>query len=823
MEGVMVKKNLFSLIWGILISSQFIIPAYSAPDENQPLEFVNSGSEGNSGDIKKVSILEENSTRYIDLTQEGFPGAITLRQRVLFENALETVQGRTSQFVAIQDHAQFVSLIKGSEIFLYALNHDTGTLEVTNAHHLSTLLVKKGNPPFVDERRPIDRGYLPLDIIIKIEISENTNGKNILITTEGFPGSIGIEEKVIFEKRIGDKIYYISLRETGLLSLGQIHLIEVNESSVNVTFRSTANPEENKVFPFRREESNIIAEEKPALIDGNLDGIQQRYMREFWTENSGIASVGQTKDAEGRTALSVMVINEECIKRLPESYHGVRVVYRIGKMPEPLGTPPKGQEKEGNSHSDREKVYSPLPSRKALAENAQGLAKIWIAEEIKELWFSLTEDPERFVEFNKKLIESPESVFSFLASYEGFVLAEKATQRALGLQNGQSPDIRFLEKWPRVHAFSKVLVRSVPMAMGVTVMESLRKMMENKKLMEQLDQATLLERELFYVQVNNAILQALILYANSACDALMDPETYRNGLKIASELTAAGALVHYGKKTIQLGRFFCTGAKVRATVEAGSMTPPGWIAATVELTATFIIAEYLDVALNSLISWWQEYSLRSNLENAKRKVREIKGAARSEESDYVAALREMKGAFKAYEAYLKKDVLIALLQGDRLAKIIEEYYNERIEKIRKREPIQVYGNFEAYAMAKMITQFGKLEERYERTDTGWRIIRTPIFYGKPSEGATGYWGGVWTPAQKIEMTDQEFKLYANNIVKENEQNRNSTIERILSVANQNALTIAKRIFGTEVDPEDSGRITMRNLGENQIQFLQSLE
>ena len=75
------------------------------------------------------------------------------------------------------------------------------------------------------------------------------------------------------------------------------------------------------------------------------------------------------------------------------------------------------------------------------------MGRVFIAEEISNLYFSLTETPERFLEFNKQLIQNP---IGFVASVEGFLMTEAAAQKALGFQKGQALEILFLAKWPMV-------------------------------------------------------------------------------------------------------------------------------------------------------------------------------------------------------------------------------------------------------------------------------------------------------------------------------------------------------------------------------------
>lgn len=459
-------------------------------------------------------------------------------------------------------------------------------------------------------------------------------------------------------------------------------------------------------------------------------------------------------------------------------------------------TPSKEQEAprtEEKSRTDRGQIDLRLlgvPSREALVENGSSLAKILLAEEIKELYFSITNwDSQRIVAYNQKLIENP---VEMLASLEGFVLTEKAAQKALGFQNGQALDIRFLEKWPTVHKFAMALKRHLPMAVAMGVMESLRKISERKDLLEGLEKADLIEQELFYVEVNNAILQSVMLYANASCDVLSDPETYKIISRKVGQFVAAGNVVYYGKKVAQWGRRFCQGAKVRTAVEAGSLTLPGFAVATLDLAATMVVEEYLNGMVDRFIRWWEEWGYIDNIRRAQDHILHFKKDPQID--DPLPAIQNLKYRIQEYEDYLMKDVKLALLSGEMGAKKMEDYYSKRIENIKNRRPHQRPGKYVVEAMGKSITQSGEIEESYEKTKTGWRIRRVAVIDGKTSEGATGYWGAVGSPAQFQEMTDEEFSRYTEDLIQRAERDKIETASAIREAAKKNALSITDKVY-----------------------------
>lgn len=476
-------------------------------------------------------------------------------------------------------------------------------------------------------------------------------------------------------------------------------------------------------------------------------------------------------------------------------------------------------------YAEREKRIEKI--KLSAAKHGANLARVWIAEEIKEFWFSLTElSPERFVEFNKKLIESPESFLAYFASYEGFVAAETLSQRALGFKNGQTLDIRFLEKFPRIHGFAKAIKQEVPLAVAMVIMESLRRIIERKEVLAELEAADAMEKELFEIHVNNSILHSLALYGDASCDVLSDPETYQVGLRRAGQFILAGRMVKWGRRAMQAGRLFCAGAKARMAVEAATGPETGgasWIAFTGELAATFIIESYLDSAVTSFIEWWKERGFRVRLDEARARIYEIKNDPHATEEDFLKALDDVAIALEDYEYYLQLELQKTILAGQLGAKDMEEYYNKEIELIRSHAPHRDYGTYVAEAMGRSGTFSGELEERYRKTKEGWQILRTPVFEGKPSTGSNGYWGSVSTPTQKVDITDEEFEAYILKKIEEKVRFRNETVAQILQRTNENALLTAAFILGIKTDDEAPDRTSIRQLREEQIEFLKALQ
>lgn len=475
----------------------------------------------------------------------------------------------------------------------------------------------------------------------------------------------------------------------------------------------------------------------------------------------------------------------------------------IGKQIIPSPRRPQDR-RPRRSRPDRGEVLLPFPSREVVIENGSSLSRILLAEEIKELWFSLTEwDSQRIVDYNRRLIENPVEV---LMSLEGFVLSEKAAQKALGFQNGQALDIRFLEKWPKVHVLAKAVKRHLPMAIAMAVMDSLRKIAERKDVLEHLEKADLVEKELFYVEVNNAILQSIILYANASCDVMTDLDTYKGISRRVGQFIVAGNVVYYGKKIAKLGKLYCQGAKARAVVEAGSMSPPGYVALTLDLAATLIIESYINDAVDSFIRWWEEWGYTAKIKEAQELLLQVKRDANREDRDFISAVRNLRERVQDYEDYLMKDVKLALLKGEMGAKGVEDYYQERIDGVRNRRPFRRYGEYKVYAMGRSGTQYGEIEESYEilqafatrgsgpQNDKKWRIKRVPVFDGAPSQGVNGYWGSVSTPAQFQQMTEEEFVKYTEAIVQENEKHKNESGQSIRGCASRNALEITEKVY-----------------------------
>ncbi|MBI3017017.1 MAG: hypothetical protein HYY62_03350 [Deltaproteobacteria bacterium] len=300
---------------------------------------------------------------------------------------------------------------------------------------------------------------------------------------------------------------------------------------------------------------------------------------------------------------------------------------------------------------------------KQAKEFCSSMGTVLAAEEMKEAFFSLVDlNPERLIEFNRKLLENPAEFFT---SYTGFVATETAAKEGLRKLG------TFLEN-PRIHQYprlkslltglqSGIAQKTIPLTAAMVVMDIVHNFFNELDRM----QHELTDEEKALIDQN---MTYFILY-NSSLIGKAGLKAIARGMGhsarfLVSSATAASA-TKWALKGIKAVRTFGKASEAMCVAEAG--TGVGAAPAAIQLAATFVIDEFIgrgmEWTINSYDKVQKETSLKSALKDARYQLVALLEDSETSPEDMEVALLNLKQAFGHLVDFYQNDVRTELQKG----------------------------------------------------------------------------------------------------------------------------------------------------------------